>query len=146
MPKSSKVPINEFRAEAWRGINHLMSHFGVTRSYASAFASKHGIKIPYSSGAWNKKGVYRGFNQSKESLRAFLDRTGVNDVAGRADDEIILAAIRLRRRGMKPQQIGPILGISGDKLLSVYQQTQAVRAADIKASGEPAGRVMKDYW
>ncbi len=66
--------------------------------------------------------------------------------AGRADDEIVLAAIRLRRRGMKPQQIGPILGISGDKLMSVYQQTQAVRAADIKASGEPAGRVMKDYW
>jgi hypothetical protein len=96
--------------------------------------------------AWNKDGIYLGFNPSKESLRAFLDRTGINDVDGRADDELVLAAIRMRRRGKKPQEFGPVLGIAGDKLLAIYQQTNTVRTADVKASGEPAARIMNGYW
>jgi len=155
MPKKSVIDAAIFRAEAHLGVKHLMARFGVKRVTINSYSRASKIEVArefcqngraQAVMAWRKDGIYHGFNSSKESLRSFLDRTGINDVDGRADDELVLAAIRLRRRGKKPQEFGPIIGISGDKLLSIYNQTNTVRAADVKASGEPAARIMKGYW
>lgn len=120
MPKKSVIDESVFRAEAHLGVKHLMARFGVQRVTVNNYARAHKIE------------VFRG--------------GPVIDAEGRLEDELILAAIRLRRRGKTPREIGPILGISGGRLRSVYQQTNNVRSADVKAFGEPAARVMKEYW
>lgn len=145
MPKS-KVSVAEFRAEAWRGVKHLMAHFNIARPTVYGIAKRNDIKLPYAVGLWSRDGRYEGFNSKREPIRAFLDRTGVNDVAARANDELILAAIRLRHKGVKHGQLAVKLGLGEGEMRRVFPATIAVRAADVKESGEPAGRVMAEYW